>query len=89
MHTTAQSARRPALIVGFAAILVMAGCFGITYSAPDATSQHIANRVGYSLAPGPNGGEVTRGNQSGSFAPTSTNDLITPATPVPGSPWRD
>ena len=25
----------------------------------------------------------------GSFAPTSTNDLMTPVTPPPGSPWRD
>jgi len=40
-------------------------------------------------APGSSGGEVTRGNQSGSFAPTSTNALMTPMTPPPGSPWRD
>lgn len=29
------------------------------------------------------------GSYSGSFAPTSTNDLMTPMTPPPGSPYRD
>jgi hypothetical protein len=49
----------------------------------------VAGHAGAPLAPGDSGGEVTRGNESGSFAPTSTNDLITPFSPAPGSPWRD
>jgi hypothetical protein len=49
----------------------------------------VAGHAGVPLAPGDSGGEVTRGTQSGSLAPTSTNDLITPWSPTPGSPWRD
>lgn len=88
MNITAQTTRRAAFVVGSAAMLAMAGV-GIVYNGADLSSHHIADSVGYPLAPGPNGGEVTRGNESGSFAPTSTNDLITPWTPAPGSPWRD
>ncbi|AQT80170.1 hypothetical protein B1R94_14215 [Mycolicibacterium litorale] len=92
MNLTAQSTRRVAFVVGAAAMLAMTGigiAHTITHNGPDVGLHPIATSVGHPLAPGPNGGEVTRGNESGSFAPTSTNDLITPWTPVPGSPWRD
>ncbi|TGD88130.1 hypothetical protein BayCH28_10180 [Mycolicibacterium sp. CH28] len=89
MNITARSTRRAACGIGAAAIAAMA-VLSVAHDAADiASPHHLANSGGLPLAPGPNGGETTRGNQSGSFAPTSTNDLITPVSPTPGSPWRD
>lgn len=95
MTPTMQLMRRVALLAATAAILVMAI---LTLARVDnegdlhgsALPFHpLAQHAGMPLAPGNSGGEVTRGNESGSFAPTSTNDLVTPWTPTPGSPWRD
>ncbi|MFN8088573.1 MAG: hypothetical protein U0R81_06290 [Mycobacterium sp.] len=95
MKSTTRLMRRVALIAATAAILVMAV---LTLARVDdegdlrgtALPAHpLAQHAGMPLAPGDSGGEVTRGNQAGSFAPTSTNDLVTPWTPTPGSPWRD
>lgn len=95
MTPTMQLMRRAALLAATAAILVMAI---LTLARVEnegdlrgtALPLHpLAQHAGMPLAPGNSGGEVTRGNQSGSFAPTSTNDLVTPWTPTPGSPWRD
>lgn len=95
MNVGIQSMKRVALVAGAAAVVTMgvisAGtAFEGNGLGPDVTSSStLGNHAGVPLAPGDSGGEVTRGNQSGSFAPTSTNDLITPLSPVPGSPWRD
>lgn len=95
MNTNASSTRRLALFAAAAAVVVMglltlgatiAKTNGAGATVPVST---LAGHAGMPLAPGDSGGEVTRGNQSGSFAPTSTNDLITPWSPTPGSPWRD
>jgi len=93
--TTKQSMKRRALLVGCAAILTM-GIVGINHLADDRgifgnglTNSTLATHAGVPLAPGDSGGEITRGNESGSFAPTSTNDLVTPWSPTPGSPYRD
>ncbi len=94
MNITACSTRRAAFGIGAAALLAMVA-LSVAHNTAEmqavelANSHHLANSGGMPLAPGPNGGEITRGNESGSFAPTSTNDLITPWTPTPGSPWRD
>lgn len=95
MTQTTQLMRRVALFAATAAILVMAvltlarvdntGAIGGTGLPGHPLAQH----AGMPLAPGDSGGEITRGNQAGSFAPTSTNDLVTPWSPTPGSPWRD
>lgn len=95
MNAGIQSAKRLALIAGGTAIVAMSVITaGTAFEGhglgPDVTSSStLGNHAGVPLAPGDSGGEVTRGNQSGSFAPTSTNDLITPVSPIPGSPWRD
>jgi len=95
MTTTTQLMKRLALFAAATAIVTMAF---LTLGRIDAQgrvgepalpARPLANHAGVPLAPGDSGGEVTRGNQSGSFAPTSTNDLVTPWTPTPGSPWRD
>ena len=95
MTPAMQLMRRVALLAATAAILVMAI---LTLARVDNEADlrgtalplpPLAQLAGIPLAPGHSGGEVPRGNESGSFAPTSTNDLVTPWTPTPGSPWRD
>jgi len=82
--------RRAALITGGAAIVAMGlVAVGNTINDANDTGPLALSHVDTPRAPGSSGGEVTRGIQSGSFAPTSTNDLMTPVTPTPGSPWRD
>lgn len=95
MTPTMQLVRRVALLAAAMAILAMTL---LTLARVDSEGDlrgtalpfhPLAQHAGIPLAPGNSGGEVTRGNESGSFAPTSTNDLVTPWTPTPGSPWRD
>ncbi len=80
--------RRVALITGGAAVVAM-GVVAVGNTINEASGPMALSHIDAPRAPGSSGGEVTRGNQSGSFAPTSTNDLMTPVTPTPGSPWRD
>ena len=88
--TVNSSMRRLALIAGGVAIVAMGVVtLGVNTAQGNGLGPLASNHVVAPLAPGSSGGEVTRGNQSGSFAPTSTNDLMTPLTPPPGSPWRD
>lgn len=67
--------RRLALITGGAAIVAM----GVVAVGNTAEGSLALSHVDTPRAPG----------YSASFAPTSTNDLMTPVTPTPGSPWRD
>ena len=69
--------RRLAVIVGGAAVIAMGGL----------TIVGAGNGTG-PLGASPVVTPMTTGSPN-SYAPTSTNDLMTPVTPPPGSPWRD
>ena len=68
--------RRMALIAGAAAVVAM--------GAMSLTGTHTAGPLAAPHANTP----MTTGSPN-SFTPTSTNDLMTPVTAPPGSPWRD
>ncbi len=74
MNSTMQ---RLAVIAGGAAVIAMGA---VTLAGTDAgTGLPAASHV---VTP------MTTGSPN-SFTPTSTNDLMTPVTAPPGSPWRD